>query len=151
MNALQTEVRDFDYGQEVFQKISSMWSKDGKSFEPKLCDFTLLMSVKDALGGVRKATIGERKGYNFAPFVGHTGDEEVKIVFDTAKFADTYIVVKWNIQLTKEKKAEKEKERASILMSAPTGGSTSVVGPGAELADVINHPEKIKEILEKAT
>jgi len=89
-----------------------MWSKDGKSFEKKTCDFALQMSIP---GSAKKATIGEKKGYNFAPFVGHTGEEEVKIPLDKCTFPDTYITVKWNIQLTKEKKAEHDKERMSIL------------------------------------
>jgi len=125
-----------------------MWSKDGKSFQPKLCDFSLLLGVP---GSAKKTVIGEHKGYNFSPFVGHTGEEEVKIPFDGAKYADTYIVVKWDIQLTKEKKKEHERTRESILgSSAVQGGSTSVVGKGADLAEVVGNPEKIKEIIEKA-
>ena len=75
----------------------------------------------------------------------------MKIPFDGAKYADTYIVVKWDIQLTKEKKKEHERTRESILgSSAVQGGSTSVVGKGADLAEVVGNPEKIKEIIEKA-
>ena len=124
-----------------------MWSKDGKSFQPKFCEFALFIQES---GSTKKITIGEHKDYNFAPFVGHTGEEEVKIEFAEAKYADTYIIVKWDIQLTKEKKADHDRVRESLIgHPSDQGGSTSVVGKGAELADVLNHPEKIKEVIER--
>ena len=145
LNELATEVVDFENGPEVFQRVTTMYTNDGgKTFDKKTCDFELFMK-KDG----KNKLIGENRGYNLSAHVGESGDEEVQIPLQSppkSQVKDCYLVVKWDIQQSTQDKKEFDKSRESMIDSL---GSTSVMGRGAEIHQLVNQPERLKELLEK--
>ena len=59
-----------------------------------MCDFSLVTETNKKN---KTKSIGDIKNCNMAPFIGHTGDDEVKMTFNGAKYPNTYIVIRWNI------------------------------------------------------
>lgn len=87
---------------EVFERVSSFWTKDGKIFEKKTCDFIINMIDEDTNDSSQK--IGEVKDYDMSSFV-KKNDIETTILFAGAKFESTELTVKWTIQPAKETKS----------------------------------------------
>ena len=94
INNIEHEVQCTD----VFKKVSSFYSKDGISWEPKMCEFKLL---EHFTGGETKEVA--RIDYNMSPFVYYTTHTE-KIEFEDSTYPNTYVEAVWTIHDTDKSK-----------------------------------------------
>ena len=96
INNIENEVQCSD----IFKKVSSFYSKDGISWEPKMCEFKL---VEHLAGGETKEVA--KVDFNMSPYVYYTTHTE-KIELESSLYGNTFIEAVWTIHDTKESKGQ---------------------------------------------